>query len=72
MLVHLPDRAVCSVCQDESNDIVFCFDCGKVWMAEFRHGGKLEGDSHKGINLGELRRVTGEGDLHVIPLMFKG
>ena len=28
LLVHLPELLTCPACGEESNDVVFCLDCG--------------------------------------------
>ena len=71
LLIHLPDLVTCPVCGDQSNDIILCFECGKIWIADCDHGSELEGDSHKGVDLGELRRAEGNGELHVFPVVFR-
>lgn len=71
LLVHLPDQVVCPVCKEETNDVVFCLDCGKCWIADCGHGSELSEESHEGINLGELRRKKGDGELHVFPMVFR-
>jgi hypothetical protein len=70
LLIHLPDLVTCPACGEQSNDIVYCLACGRTWMAVCGHGSELEEDGHTGVNIAELRRVKGDGELHVIPLVF--
>ena len=72
LLIHLPDSVICPECEDESDDIVLCLDCGVIWMGECGHGGEIGNDQHRGVNLAELPRGKGNGELHVLPLTFQG
>lgn len=72
LLIHLPDPVFCPYCGLESADLVFCLDCGNCWIGDCGHGGEVGDEGHRGINLAELRRGKGEGDLHVLPLTFQG
>ena len=72
LLVHLPDSVFCPECGEESDDIVLCLDCGRVWMGLCEHGAEIGDDQHRGVNLAELRRGDGDGELHVLPLTFQG
>lgn len=71
LLVHLPDPVFCPRCGEESDDVIFCLDCGSCWIGACGHGGEVGDDRHRGFNLGELKRGKGYGDLHVLPLTFQ-
>ena len=71
LFVHLPDTVTCPACSKVSDDVVFCLDCGRCWIADCGHGSELEEDGHRGFSLGELKRGKGNGELHVFPLMFR-
>ena len=63
--IHLPSNLVCPKCGLEQPHIVFCVQCGVVWMGECGHGGAVEGERHQGINLGDVERRLGDGHLYV-------
>ena len=72
LLMHLPDLITCPDCGEESNDIVYCVECGRTWINECGHGSEVTEEGHRGINIAELRRRKGDGELHAYPMIFRG
>ena len=64
-IIHLPFYLVCPHCGMEQPHIVFCVECGAVWMGTCGHGGDIVGERHQGIDLGALEKRPGDGNLHV-------